>query len=253
MVQVRDRLIPLAAPRRAVRHAGRARPDSAEGTVVIIEDNGRRSALVVDELLGKQEVVIKSLGETFGSVRGVAGGAILGDGRIGLILDAQRARRPDEHGAAAQRSVSRERDTQKEMRHGRQRPRSQEPDAATAGAGALAGKYLTFALGREEYGLPVLKVREIIKVMDITAGAAGAAPRARRDQPARQGDPGDRSAPASSASPSQDYTERTCIIVVDVDAVGREGDDGHRRRLGVGGAERHRRARSTRRRSSATT
>jgi two-component system chemotaxis sensor kinase CheA len=49
--------------------------------------------LVVDELLSKQEVVIKSLGETFASVRGVAGGAILGDGRIGLILDA--------HGIAA--------------------------------------------------------------------------------------------------------------------------------------------------------
>ena len=37
-----------------------------------------------------------------------------------------------------------------------------------AGASANGGKYLTFALGREEYGLPVLKVREIIKVMDIT-------------------------------------------------------------------------------------
>jgi purine-binding chemotaxis protein CheW len=34
---------------------------------------------------------------------------------------------------------------------------------------ASAGKYLTFALGDEEYGLPVLKVREIIKIMDITA------------------------------------------------------------------------------------
>jgi purine-binding chemotaxis protein CheW len=34
---------------------------------------------------------------------------------------------------------------------------------------ALAGKYLTFRLGREEYGLPVLKVREIIKLLDITA------------------------------------------------------------------------------------
>ena len=41
--------------------------------------------------------------------------------------------------------------------------------AAPATAPSLAGKYLTFALGREEYGLPVLKVREIIKMMDITA------------------------------------------------------------------------------------
>ena len=44
-------------------------------------------------------------------------------------------------------------------------------ERGTAGgfnAAALAGKYLTFSLGSEEYGLPVLKVREIIKVMDIT-------------------------------------------------------------------------------------
>jgi purine-binding chemotaxis protein CheW len=39
---------------------------------------------------------------------------------------------------------------------------------ARMGAAANGGKYLTFMLGREEYGLPVLKVREIIKVMDIT-------------------------------------------------------------------------------------
>ena len=41
--------------------------------------------------------------------------------------------------------------------------------ATPAASTSLAGKYLTFALGREEYGLPVLKVREIIKMMDITA------------------------------------------------------------------------------------
>ena len=40
--------------------------------------------------------------------------------------------------------------------------------ARVNGAPATGGKYLTFLLGREEYGLPVLKVREIIKVMDIT-------------------------------------------------------------------------------------
>jgi two-component system chemotaxis sensor kinase CheA len=44
----------------------------------------------VDELIGKQEVVIKSLGETFRGVAGIAGGAILGDGRVGLILDLER-------------------------------------------------------------------------------------------------------------------------------------------------------------------
>jgi two-component system chemotaxis sensor kinase CheA len=86
MVQVRDRLIP-------VLHLGEAfgipsaRRRIAEATVVIAEDNGRPVALVVDELLGKREVVIRSLGEVFRGVAGIAGGAILGDGRIGLILD----------------------------------------------------------------------------------------------------------------------------------------------------------------------
>ena len=52
------------------------------------EDDARLIGLVVDRLVGKQEVVVKSLGDTFAGVRGVTGGAILGDGRIGLILDA---------------------------------------------------------------------------------------------------------------------------------------------------------------------
>lgn len=86
MVQVRERLIPLLHLGEAFGIAG-ARQRISEGTVVIIEDNGRRVALVVDELLGKREVVIRSLGEMFRGVRGIAGGAILGDGRIGLILD----------------------------------------------------------------------------------------------------------------------------------------------------------------------
>jgi two-component system chemotaxis sensor kinase CheA len=87
MVQVRERLIPILHIGELFSVPG-ARPGITEGTVVVIEDNGRPLALVVDELLGKQEVVIKSLGDAFQGVKGVAGGAILGDGRIGLILDA---------------------------------------------------------------------------------------------------------------------------------------------------------------------
>lgn len=87
MVQVRERLIPTLHIGELFAVPG-ARPDIIDCTVVVIEDAGRPVALVVDELLGKQEVVIKSLGDAFQAVRGVAGGAILGDGRIGLILDA---------------------------------------------------------------------------------------------------------------------------------------------------------------------
>ena len=61
--------------------------DPCEGIVVVIENEGRKRALMVDELLGKQEVVIKSLGGYMKNIQGVAGGTILGDGRVGLILD----------------------------------------------------------------------------------------------------------------------------------------------------------------------
>jgi two-component system chemotaxis sensor kinase CheA len=87
VIQVRDSLLPMIHLSELFGETG-AVPEPWEATVVVIDDNGRRIALLVDELLGKQEVVIKSLGTAFTHVRGVAGGAILGDGRIGLILDA---------------------------------------------------------------------------------------------------------------------------------------------------------------------
>jgi two-component system chemotaxis sensor kinase CheA len=86
MIQVRDQLMPLMWLADAFDIAN-AQTDVTEATVVVVEDDGRRVGLVVDALVGKQEVVVKSLGETFTHVVGVAGGAILGDGRVGLILD----------------------------------------------------------------------------------------------------------------------------------------------------------------------
>jgi two-component system chemotaxis sensor kinase CheA len=58
-----------------------------DGIVVIVEHSGRVSALLVDEMVSKQEVVIKNLGAFMQGLPGVAGGAILGDGNIALILD----------------------------------------------------------------------------------------------------------------------------------------------------------------------
>jgi two-component system chemotaxis sensor kinase CheA len=58
-----------------------------EGIIVIVENSGKVSALLVDEMVSKQEVVIKNLGAFMQNLPGVAGGAILGDGNIALILD----------------------------------------------------------------------------------------------------------------------------------------------------------------------
>ncbi len=64
--------------------------DPKQSVLIVAEAGDRRFCIVVDELIGKQEVVIKSLGDMFNRVEGIAGGAILGDGRVGLILDVER-------------------------------------------------------------------------------------------------------------------------------------------------------------------
>ena len=58
-----------------------------EGLIVVAEGDGRRVGLFVDDLLGQQQVVIKSLEANYGHVEGVSGATILGDGSVALILD----------------------------------------------------------------------------------------------------------------------------------------------------------------------
>lgn len=57
------------------------------GVLVVVESREQLFCIAVDQLIGKQEVVIKSLGRTFRDVPAISGGAILGDGRVGLIID----------------------------------------------------------------------------------------------------------------------------------------------------------------------
>jgi two-component system chemotaxis sensor kinase CheA len=85
-VMVRGRLLPLVRMSQILGINGRSK-DAFDSVLVIVEDNGKEVAIKVDSLLGKQEVVIKPLGDRFKDLRGVAGGAILGDGKVGLILD----------------------------------------------------------------------------------------------------------------------------------------------------------------------
>jgi len=54
---------------------------------VVVEGEGRKCGLFVDELLGQQQVVIKSLEANFRRVEGISGATILGDGSVALILD----------------------------------------------------------------------------------------------------------------------------------------------------------------------
>jgi two-component system chemotaxis sensor kinase CheA len=86
MAIVRNALLPIVRLHRRFDIVPRTE-NFTEGTLIVAESLGHQFCLFVDDLVGKQEVVIKSLGESFKQVVGVAGCAILGDGRVGLILD----------------------------------------------------------------------------------------------------------------------------------------------------------------------
>jgi two-component system chemotaxis sensor kinase CheA len=61
--------------------------ESGDGLIMVVEGDGKRVGLCVDELLGQQQVVVKTLEANYGHVDGIAGATILGDGSVALILD----------------------------------------------------------------------------------------------------------------------------------------------------------------------
>jgi two-component system chemotaxis sensor kinase CheA len=83
-VLFRDRLLPLIRLSKLLPVAAE-RP--AEAVLIVVEGRDQLYCVAVDQLIGKQEVVIKSLGTTFRDIPAISGGAILGDGRVGLIID----------------------------------------------------------------------------------------------------------------------------------------------------------------------
>ena len=58
-----------------------------DSLLIVSESGGRHFCLMVDELIGKQEVVIKSLETNYRKVPGVSGATIMGDGRVAMIID----------------------------------------------------------------------------------------------------------------------------------------------------------------------
>ena len=86
LVSVRGKLMPLV---RLGDLLGipTAVTDPKDGIIIVAESGTLSRCLLVDELLGKKEVVIKSLGEAFKSQSLMSGAAIMGDGRVALILD----------------------------------------------------------------------------------------------------------------------------------------------------------------------
>ncbi len=86
VLRIRDKIYPLKRLHELFGIQD-AVTDPKKGTVVIVESSGRQYGLLVDAMIQKQEVVIKSLGSMMQGLSGISGGAILGDGSIALILD----------------------------------------------------------------------------------------------------------------------------------------------------------------------
>ena len=84
LLKVRSEYIPVVNLRRQfnVNTVG-----ADQGLVVVVEAEGHKLALEVDELVGQQQVVIKNLEANYRKVDGVSGATILGDGRVALIVD----------------------------------------------------------------------------------------------------------------------------------------------------------------------
>ena len=86
VVHVREEYLPLIALHKLFNIQTRI-INPAEGILVLLETEGKKVALFVDELVGQHQVVIKSLESNYRKVPGVSGATIMGDGRVALIMD----------------------------------------------------------------------------------------------------------------------------------------------------------------------
>ncbi len=86
VVKVREEYLPLV-PLYRIFNVEPNFTDPSEGIAVILEADGKKAALLVDALVGQQQVVVKNLESNFRKVAGISGATILGDGGVSLILD----------------------------------------------------------------------------------------------------------------------------------------------------------------------
>jgi two-component system, chemotaxis family, sensor kinase CheA len=86
VIRVRGEYLPLVELH-AFFQVENARTEATQGIVTIMQAEGRRFALLVDDLLGQQQVVVKNLETNYRKVRGISAATILGDGSVALIVD----------------------------------------------------------------------------------------------------------------------------------------------------------------------
>ncbi len=86
MVDLQDSTVALLRPAGLLGVRG-ASEDPTRGVVVLVAEGRRRAGLLVDSLAGREQIVIKSLGEDLDRIPGISGGALLPGGQLGLVLD----------------------------------------------------------------------------------------------------------------------------------------------------------------------
>ena len=155
--------------------------DPCCGIVIIVQSEGAgRIGVVVDELLGQQQVVVKSLEANYEPVDGISGATILGNGRVALILDVAGLREVEGDRPQHSRVSSKTRDIIRLQPANFERKRHMQPDSqsmvGTLGQDTLdrpaasdnTQQFITFTLGAEEYGIDIMVVREIKGWTDTT-------------------------------------------------------------------------------------
>lgn len=85
-IRDREQILPLIRLHK-IFNVDDAQENPWDGIVMVVDSGGEKVGILVDQLIDKQEIVIKSMGEKMQRLPGISGGAILGDGTVGLILD----------------------------------------------------------------------------------------------------------------------------------------------------------------------
>jgi two-component system chemotaxis sensor kinase CheA len=87
MIRFRDNIIPLVNLAQVLEVPDHSLDDSGEMNVVIVHKGEKLAALLTDEFIGQQEIVLKTLGDYLNRLFAISGATILGDGQVALILD----------------------------------------------------------------------------------------------------------------------------------------------------------------------
>jgi two-component system chemotaxis sensor kinase CheA len=88
VIRLRDSIVPIMELENVLGRQTKRAEIGEHNLIVVIKAGERLAGLVVDDLMERQEIVVKPLGSYLGDIEGISGATILGDGKVALILDA---------------------------------------------------------------------------------------------------------------------------------------------------------------------